>query len=73
MGTIRDNAMKIKERSMTSSPVKSIRTWPKDIKEMERLLSIWIEDQREEKKFRNNLPHNQREHYLYMKTLNEII
>lgn len=35
---------------MTSSPVKSIRTWPKEIKEMERLLSIWIEDQREKKK-----------------------
>lgn len=42
--------MKIKERSMTSSPVKSIRTCPKEIKEMERLLNIWIEDQRENQK-----------------------
>lgn len=38
LGMIRDNAVKIEERSMTSSPVKSIRTWPKRMKEMDRLL-----------------------------------
>ena len=66
LGTIRDNAMKIKEMSMTSSPVKSIRTWPKGIKEMGRLLSIWISDQRQNKKMRNSLSQHQRGSTVYM-------
>ncbi|XP_027716076.1 tigger transposable element-derived protein 1-like [Vombatus ursinus] len=43
---IRDNAVRIKETSMTGTTTisaKSVRIRPKEIAEMERLLSIWIE------------------------------
>ncbi|XP_044537936.1 tigger transposable element-derived protein 1-like [Gracilinanus agilis] len=47
--TIRDNAVKIKETSRTgtgTSAAKSIRARPKEIEEMERLLSLWMEGKR---------------------------
>lgn len=52
---------KNKGRPETPGPVRSIRTWPKEIKEMDRLSSTWSEDQREEEKTGNSLSHNQRE------------
>lgn len=73
LGTIRDNAMKIKEMSMTSSPVKSIRTWPKGIKEMGRLLSIWISDQRQNKNEEQPFSASKRKHCLHVKIINEVI
>ncbi|XP_043826921.1 tigger transposable element-derived protein 1-like [Dromiciops gliroides] len=47
--TIRDNAGKVKETSRTDggpSAAKAIRTRPKEMEEMERLLSLWMEGKR---------------------------
>ncbi|XP_051823209.1 tigger transposable element-derived protein 1-like [Antechinus flavipes] len=51
---IRDNAVKIKETSMTGITTissKSVRIRPKEIAEMERLLSIWIEGKKSKTTF----------------------
>lgn len=57
-GTIGDNATKVRESSMTPSPVTSIRTWRKEVTETQRLKHV-ARRPKKEAKAKNNLPRSQ--------------